>query len=156
MSLGYVTLSKVVPCPFPSCYIPCSEILLPYSYGRQKGKGPSSVTALRLSRGIGPTSVLFSSVAQSVRLFGTPWTSAQQASLAITNSQRLLKLISIELVMPSNHLILCHLLHLLLSIFLSIRVFPNELALRTSFRHYFRTTAEFQAWVMELICCTST
>ena len=107
MSLGYVTLSKVVPCPFPSCYIPCSEILLPYSYGRQKGKGPSSVTALRLSRGIGPTSVLFSSVAQSVRLFGTPWTSAQQASLAITNSQRLLKLISIELVMPSSHLVHC-------------------------------------------------
>ena len=67
MSLGYVTLSKVVPCPFPSCYIPCSEILLPYSYGRQKGEGPSSVTALRLSRGIDPASVQFSSV-QSLSL----------------------------------------------------------------------------------------
>ena len=136
VSLGYVTLSKVVPCPFPSCYIPCSEILLPYSYGRQKGKGPSSVTALRLSRGIGPTSVLFSSVAQSVRLFGTPWTSAQQASLAITNSQRLLKLISIELVMPSKHLILCYPLLLLTSVFPRIRVFSSESVLCLTWSKY--------------------
>ena len=136
MCLAYVILSKVVPCPFPSCYIPCSEILLPYSYGRQKGKGPSSVTALRLSRGIGPTSVLFSSVAQSVRLFGTPWTSAQQASLAITNSQRLLKLISIELVMPSKHLILCYPLLLLTSVFPRIRVFSSESVLCLTWSKY--------------------
>ena len=58
----------------------------------------------------------------------TPWTAAHQASLFITNSQSLLKLMPIELVMPSNHLILCHSL-LLLSIFPSIRVFSNELAL---------------------------
>ena len=61
-----------------------------------------------------------------VRLFGTPWTAACQASLSITNSQSLLKLMSIESVMPSNHLILCHLFLLLPSIFPSLRVFFNE------------------------------
>ena len=61
-----------------------------------------------------------------VRLFETPWTAAVQASLSITNSQSLLKLMSIESVMPSNHLILCRPLFLPLSIFPSIRVFSNE------------------------------
>ena len=59
----------------------------------------------------------------------TPWTAARQASQSITNSQSLPKLISIELVMPSNHLILCHPLLLLPSIFPSIKVFSNESAL---------------------------
>ena len=63
-----------------------------------------------------------------VWLFATPWTAARQASLAITNSRSLLKLMSIESVMPSNHLILCCPL-LLPSIFPSIRVFSNESAL---------------------------
>ena len=72
--------------------------------------------------------VEFSSVhlLSHVRLFVTPWTAARQASLSITNSQNLLRLMSIESVMPSNHLILCHLLPLPLSIFPSIRVFSNE------------------------------
>ena len=61
-----------------------------------------------------------------VQLFATPWTAACQASLSITNTQSLLKLMYIELVMPSNHLILCYLLLLLPSIFPSIRVFSNE------------------------------
>ena len=61
-----------------------------------------------------------------VQLFATPWTTAHQASLSITNSQSLLKLMSIESVMPSNHLIICHPLHLSLSIFPSNRVFSNE------------------------------
>ena len=61
-----------------------------------------------------------------MQLFVTPWTAAGQASLSITN---LLKLLSIETVMPSNHLILCHPLLLLPSIFPSIRVFSNESAL---------------------------
>ena len=61
-----------------------------------------------------------------VRLFATPWTAAHQASLSITNSWSLLKLMSIELVMPSTHLILCRPLFLLPSIFPSIRVFSNE------------------------------
>ena len=61
-----------------------------------------------------------------VRLFAIPWTVACQASLSITNSQSLLKLMSIELVMPFNHLILCHPLLLLPSIFPSIRVFQKS------------------------------
>ena len=65
----------------------------------------------------------------SVLLSVTFWTTARQASLSITNSQSLLKLMSIELVMPSNHLILCHPLLLPPSIFPSIRVFSNESAL---------------------------
>ena len=70
---------------------------------------------------------MFSSIQslRCVQLFATPWTAARQASLSITNSQSLLKLMSIESVMPSNHLILCHPL-LLPSIFPSIRVFSNE------------------------------
>ena len=67
---------------------------------------------------------LFQSLSR-VRLFVTPWAAAHQTSLSITNSQSLLKLISIKSVMPSNHLILCHPL-LLLSVFLSIRVISNE------------------------------
>ena len=61
-----------------------------------------------------------------VQLFATPWTAACQASLSITNSWSLLKFISIESVMPSNHLILCHPLLLLPSIFPSIRVISDE------------------------------
>ena len=64
-----------------------------------------------------------------VQLFVTPWTAARQASLSFTVSQHLLKLMSIESMMPPNHLILCHSLLLLPSIFPSIRVFSNELAL---------------------------
>ena len=60
-----------------------------------------------------------------VQLFATPWTAECQASLSITNSRSLLKLMSIESVMPSSHLILCHSLHLLPSTFPSIRVFSN-------------------------------
>ena len=66
----------------------------------------------------------------------TPWTAARQASLSITNSQNLLKLMSIELVMPSNHLILCHPLLLLPSIFTSIRVFSNESVLHIRWPKY--------------------
>ena len=66
-----------------------------------------------------------------VQLFSTPWTAAGQASLSFSVSRSMLKLTSIELVMISNHLILCHLLLLLPSIFPSIRVFSNELALHT-------------------------
>ena len=64
------------------------------------------------------------------RFFETPWTAAHQASLSFTISQSLLKLMPIELVMPSNHLILHHFLLILPSIFPSIRVFSSELAVR--------------------------
>ena len=74
------------------------------------------------------TKTMFSSVQLLgyVRLFATPWTAARQASLSITNAWSLLKLMSIALVMPSNHLILCRPLLLPTSIFPSIRVFSNE------------------------------
>ena len=71
-----------------------------------------------------------------VRLLLTPWTAAHEASLSITNSWSLLKLMSIELVMPSSHLILCHPLLLLPSIFPSIRVFSNESVLRIRWPEY--------------------
>ena len=66
------------------------------------------------------------SVTQSCPTLVTPWTAAHQASLSITNSQNLLKLMSIELVMPSNHFILCCPFYFLPSVFPSIRVFSNE------------------------------
>ena len=91
-------------------------------------------------------SVQFSS-AQSlsrVWLFATPWTAAHQASLSITNSRSPPKPMSIESVMPSNHLILCHPLFLPPSIFSSIRVFSNESILRMRWPKYwsfsFRTS----------------
>ena len=71
-----------------------------------------------------------------VRLFATPWTTARQASLSITNSQSPPKPMFIELVMPSNHLILCRPLLLLPSIFPSIGVFSNESALRIRWPKY--------------------
>ena len=71
-----------------------------------------------------------------VQLFANPWTEGCQASLSITNSQSLLKLMSIESLMPSNHLILCRPLLLLPSIFPSIRVFSKESALRIRWPNY--------------------
>ena len=72
-----------------------------------------------------------------VQLFATPWTAVCQASLSITNSQSLLKLMSIELLMPSNHLILCRLLLLPPSIFHSIRVFSSESVLHIRWLKYY-------------------
>ena len=72
----------------------------------------------------------FSSIVQSCPTLCDPWTAAHQASLSITNCRSLLKLMSIELAMPSSHLILCHPLLLLPSIFPSIRVFSSESVLR--------------------------
>ena len=82
--------------------------------------------------------LLFSSVQflSRVWLFATPWTAAHQASLSITNSQSSPKLMSIELMMSSNHLIFCRPLLLLPSIFPSIRVFSNESALHIRWPKY--------------------
>ena len=71
-----------------------------------------------------------------VRLSATPWTAARQVSLSIPNSQSLLKLMSITSVMPSNHLILCHLLLIPPSIFPNIRVFSNESVLHITWPKY--------------------
>ena len=82
--------------------------------------------------------IQFSSVQSlsSVWLFATPWATACQASLSITNSRSLPKLMSIELVMPSSHLILCHPLLLLLSVFPSIMIFSNESVLPIRWPEY--------------------
>ena len=84
------------------------------------------------------SSVQFVQLLSRVRLFVTPWTAIHQASLSITNSQSSLKLMSIESVMPSNHLIFCRPLLLLPSIFLSIRVFSNESVLCIRWPKYWR------------------
>ena len=84
------------------------------TYGYQRGKVGDGINS-------------GSSVTQSLRLFATPWTAAHEASLSITNSRSLLRLMSIKSVMPSNHLILCHPLLLLPSIFPSTGSFPMSL-----------------------------
>ena len=87
-----------------------------------------------------PCGMYYASSVQSLSriwLFATPWTAARQASLSITNSQSLLRLMSIELVMPSNHLILCRPL-LSPSIFPTIRVFSNESVLCIRWPKYWR------------------
>ena len=83
---------------------------------------------MNITFGVGNDGVVIQSLGQ-VRFSATPWTVAHQASLSFTNSWSLLKRMSFELVILSNHLILCHPLFLLPSIFLSIRVFSNESAL---------------------------
>ena len=83
-----------------------------------------------------PDYLLFVQLLNHFRPFVTPWTAAHQASLSFTISLSLLRLMSIESVMPSNHLILCHLLLLLPSIFSSIKVFSNELGLRIRWPKY--------------------
>ena len=83
-----------------------------------------------------PTFSHFSQLLSRVRLFLTVWTAARQVSLSITNSQSLPKLMSIELMMPSKHLILCRPLLLLPSIVPSIRVFSNESTLRIRWPKY--------------------
>ena len=97
---------------------PCSCIAL-----TSANQMPLSVSSVQLSHSVVSNSA-------------TPWSAARQASLPITNSQSLLKLMPIESVMPSNHLILCHPLLLLPSIFPSIRVFSNELVLRIRWPKY--------------------
>ena len=82
------------------------------------------------------SSVQFSSVAQLCPTLWNPRIATRQTSLSITNSQSLLKLMSIVLVMPSNHLILCRPLHLPTSIFPSIMVFSNESGLRIRWPKY--------------------
>ena len=82
------------------------------------------------------TNVIVVQSLSCVQLFQTPWTAAHQASLSFTISHSLLKLMSIESVMPSNHFILCHPLLLLPSIFVSIRVFSNESVLPVRWLKY--------------------
>ena len=113
------------------------ELLSPALQGRFLTTGPprKSPKARTFIISYYHSRVSFSSVqfSRSVSSYSlTPWTAARQASLSITNSQSLLKCMSIESVMPSNHLILCRPLLLLPSIFPSIRVFSNESVLLIS------------------------
>ena len=85
-----------------------------------------------------------------VWVFVTPWTAASQASLSNTDSQSLLELIAIELVMPSNHLILCHPLLLLPSVFPSIRVFPNESVLRIKWPQVLALQHQSFQWIFRV------
>ena len=99
--------------------------------------------------------IVFSQSVQSlsrVRLFATPWTAARQASLSITNSRSLLKLMSTESVMPSNHLILCCPLLLPPSISPSIRVFSNESVLLIRWPKYWSFQLQHQSF--QWICRT--
>ena len=107
----------------------------PYN-NRRVAEGPSRCAPGEERRiyKVTTTSVQFS--CSVVSDFATPWTAARQASLSITNSWNLLKLVSIESVMPSNHLVLCHPLLLPPSIFPSIRVFSNESVLRIRWPKY--------------------
>ena len=104
--------------PAPSCSS-CSFWLA-------KTPGPLALAFTPSLKILPCSSVQFSSVAQSCLTLRDPWTAARQASLSITNSQSLLKLMSIKLVMPSSHLILCHPLLLVPPTPPSIRAFSNE------------------------------
>ena len=107
--------------------------------GKIKGRRRRGPQMMRWLNGITDSMDMFRSVQFNccrVQLFATPWTAACQASLSITNSQSFLKLMSIKLVMPSNHLILCCPLLLLPSIFPSTTVFSNESALRIRWPKY--------------------
>ena len=86
-----------------------------------------------------------------VRLFVTPWTVTCQASLSITNSQSLLRLMSLESVMPSNLLILCHPLLFLPSVFPSIKVFSNESSLCIRWPNYWSFSFSYSSEYSELI-----
>ena len=106
-------------------------------YLRKKYQTPVKMVAKKsLFLWVAWVSVQFSSVAQSSPTLATPWVAARQASLSITNSQSLLKLMPIESVMPSSHLILCHPLLLLPPIPPSIRVFSNESILHMRWPKY--------------------
>ena len=105
------------------------------------------VTSGKKERGRGKTEVGNSvQLLSCVQLFASPWTAECQASLSITNSQSLFKLTSIESVMPSSHLILCHPLLLLPSIFSSIQVFSNESVLHIRWPKYWSFSFQHQSF----------
>ena len=98
--------------------------------------GETSQSSVTLKEKFSDTGVVAVQSSSHVQLFMTPWTTTHQASLSLTISQSLPKIMSIESAMPSNHLIFCHPLLLLTSIFPSIRVFSNESSLHISWSKY--------------------
>ena len=105
---------------------------------------------LSIEKSPGPDGFTVVQLLSCVRLFVTPWTATHQASLSFTISQSLLKLMSIELMMASKHLIFCHPLLLLSSIFPNIRAFSNALVLYTRWPKYWHfsisTSKEYSGW----------
>ena len=135
MSIESVMLSNhlILCCPF-SFYLqsflasgpfPVSQL---FTSGGQRSRASASVLPMNIQGSV--------QLLSNVRLFVTPWIAARQASLSTTNSLSSLKLTSIKSVMPSNHLILCHPLLILPSIFPSMRVLSDELALRIRWPKY--------------------
>ena len=120
-------------------YPPCPSLLLQH-HSPSRLTWDQVIPPTTTAPCIFPLNLGFSSVQSlsHVQFFATPWTAARQASLSITNSQSLLRLMSIELVMPSSHFILCRLLLLPPSIFPSIRVFSNESVLPMRWPKYWR------------------
>ena len=119
----------LLPVLIPTCTLTSRAFLLmcsSYWLNRQGDSRQLCCTPFSILNQSVVPAVQFTLVTQCVHLFATLWTAAYQASLSITNSWSLLKLMSIELVIPSSHLILCHPLLLMLSIFSSIRVFSSE------------------------------
>ena len=113
---------------------------IPPSQGSPKSSHTQS--SEHLSRMITLTGIVVQSFGH-VQLFATPWTAAEQAPLSSTVAQSLFKCMPVELVMHSNHLILCHPLFLLPSIFPTIRVFSNELALCIRWPEYWSFSFSF-------------
>ena len=128
-----------LPSIFPSIRVFSNEPILPTRWPKywsfSFSISPSNKYSGNIFLSLIKLEVQFSSVSH-VRLFANPWTAAHQASLSITNSQSLLKLMSIESVMPYYHLILCHPLFLLTSIFPSFKVFSNESPLHIRWPKY--------------------
>ena len=100
-----------------------------FSFCLQSLEGEIIASILQMRQGSHQTAVCCSVSLSHVQLFKTPWTAAHQASLSFTVSWSLLRLMSLKLAMPSNHLILCHLLLFLPSVFPSIRIFSSKSAL---------------------------
>ena len=119
---------------FPTLLSPCLIVSAPQISLYRKPPLPSKPKIYMPLQNIAISS---DQLLNCVWFFATPWTAALQASLTITNSQNLLKLMSIELVIPSNNLILCHPLLLLPSIFPNIRVFSRESVLRIRWPKYY-------------------
>ena len=113
---------------------------------------PGMLAAAGSQMGFLASTVLVVHLPSYVRLFVTPWTAACQAFLSLTVSQSLPEFMSIELVMLLNHLILCHTLFLLPSLFPGIRIFSNELALRIRSPKYwnFQLQHQYFQWVFRV------
>ena len=149
--LSTVTSFKMTPCSQDCCSQGPWPWVRPLSTHTSAGDSCTLIGKSSLNKLIYSQSVQFSCSVMSD--FATPWTASCLTSLSITSSQSLLKLMSIESVMPSNHLILCRPLLLPPSIFPSIRVFSNESVLHTrwprycSFSFSISPSKEYSGWI---------